>query len=84
MELEGTVTDGLILPDTGTAPLDEGTRVIIIAPDSNPVGRSAPVSQRPVRISLAELLKDFKGVIDDMPADYAEQVDHYLYGTPKR
>jgi hypothetical protein len=33
--------------------------------------------------TLAGLLK-YAGVLPDMPADFAEQHDHYIHGTPKR
>lgn len=44
----------------------------------------------PVRVevveteTLAERLKDFIGIVDDMPSDWAEQHDHYIHGTPKK
>ena len=44
----------------------------------------------PVRVelieteTLAERLKDLIGIVDDMPADWAEQHDHYIHGTPKK
>ena len=34
--------------------------------------------------TLAERLKDFIGVVDDMPPEWAEQHDHYIHGTPKK
>jgi predicted DNA-binding antitoxin AbrB/MazE fold protein len=34
--------------------------------------------------TLLERLKDFVGVIDDLPEDSSTNLDHYLYGTPKR
>jgi len=83
MELEGTVIGGIVIPDGGGASLDEGARVTIIAPSAK--RGDIPVAEESQGIrSLAELLKDFKGVVDDLPSDYAEQLDHYLYGTPKR
>lgn len=44
----------------------------------------------PVRVeliegeTLAERLKDFIGIVDGMPADLAEQHDHYIHGTAKK
>jgi hypothetical protein len=35
------------------------------------------------RRTLYELLKDFDGLIADLPADFAAHHDHYLYGSPK-
>ena len=34
--------------------------------------------------SLLERLKDVVGSIDDLPEDSSENLDHYLYGSPKR
>lgn len=44
----------------------------------------------PVRVelleteTLAERLRDFIGIVSDMPSDWAEQHDHYIHGTPKK
>jgi hypothetical protein len=71
MELEGVVLNGVIVPDeAGTLP--EGARVRIspiVEEQSLPFGvRFAP----------------FKGAAAGLPADLAEQHDHYRLGTPKR
>ncbi len=34
--------------------------------------------------TLAERLKDFIGAVDDLPEDASVNVDHYLYGHPKK
>jgi hypothetical protein len=34
--------------------------------------------------TLYDSLKDFIGVVDDLPEDFSVNHDHYLYGTPKR
>ena len=34
--------------------------------------------------SLLERLRDFVGVVDDLPPDASVNLDHYRYGTPKR
>ena len=34
--------------------------------------------------TLLERMKNFVGVIDDLPEDSSSNLDHYLYGTPKR
>jgi hypothetical protein len=36
------------------------------------------------RPTLYELFKDFDGLALDLPADFAANHDHYLYGSPKR
>lgn len=34
--------------------------------------------------TLYERLKDFIGSVDDLPPDASVNIDHYLYGHPKR
>jgi hypothetical protein len=70
MELEGVVHDGVVVPDDGSA-LAEGTRV-----------RITPVSDNGK--SFGERYAEFKGALPDLPADLAEQHDHYRLGTPKK
>jgi predicted DNA-binding antitoxin AbrB/MazE fold protein len=44
-----------------------------------------PVASPVVRVpSLFERLKDIVGTVDDLPEDSSTNLDHYLYGTPKR
>jgi hypothetical protein len=31
-----------------------------------------------------EAMAEFAGVVQELPADYARNHDHYLHGTPKR
>ncbi len=40
-----------------------------------------PASSAP---TLLERLQRVVGAVDDLPADSSSQLDHYLYGTPKR
>jgi hypothetical protein len=76
MSLEGRIHEGTVIFDAPVS-LPEGTRV-----------RVEPVSEPPEQSgdgeSLLDILGDVVGSIDDLPADLAEQHDHYLYGTPKR
>lgn len=71
MELEGVVHDGVIVPDDATA-LPEGMRVRI-----SPLPLEA---QKP----FGERFAKFKGAAPGLPADLAQQHDHYRLGTPKR
>ena len=71
MELEGVVHNGVIVPDDATA-LAEGTRVRI-----TPVSLEKPQT-------FGERFAQFKGAVPGLPADLAEQHDHYRLGTPKR
>jgi hypothetical protein len=71
MELTGVVHNGVIVPDNASE-LSEGMRVRITpAPQEEP----APFGQR---------FAEFKGAIPGVPADLAEQHEHYRLGTPKR
>jgi hypothetical protein len=71
MELEGVVHNGVIVPDDATA-LPEGMRVRI-----TPVPLETP---RP----FGERFAPFKGAAAGLPADLANQHEHYRLGTPKR
>jgi hypothetical protein len=68
MEWEGTVHNGVVVVESDT-PLPEGAKVRVVLPAHS---------------TLGERLKKFKGVAQDLPADLAENHDHYLHGTPKR
>lgn len=70
MELEGVVHNGVIVPDDATA-LPEGTRV-----------RITPALEKPR--PFGERFAQFKVAVPGLPADLAEQHDHYRLGTPKR
>lgn len=71
MKLEGVVRNGIIVPDDATA-LTEGMRVRI-----NPIPQEEP---KP----FGERFVQFKGAIPGLPADLADQHDHYRLGMPNR
>jgi hypothetical protein len=70
VEFEGTVKNGMIVVDS-PEPLPEGAHVRVI------------LSETDAKPTLDALLK-YAGVLTDMPADFAEQHDHYIHGTPRR
>ena len=72
MTVEGTVKNGVIVLDEPEK-LPEGVRVKVVL-DQNP----------PPDESLRELLLRFAGSCPGLPADMAQQHDHYIHGTPKR
>ncbi len=41
------------------------------------------LGRTPVR-AWGEAMAEFAGVVQELPADYASNHDHYLHGTPKR
>jgi hypothetical protein len=78
MTLHGHVHNGVIVLDN-QLPLPEGAavQVQIVVPPS-------PPRQDEEIPTLAERLKDFIGILEDLPEDAASNHDHYLYGTPKK
>lgn len=69
MSIIGTVQNGTIrLPDGVQLP--DGTEVRI---------ETIEVKPR----SLAERYASFAGAADDLPADLARNLDHYVHGQPK-
>jgi hypothetical protein len=70
MTIMGTVRNGTIVLENEQK-LPDGTRVqVIVQP-----GESEP--------TLTGLLK-YAGCMPDLPADFAQQHDHYIHGTPKK
>ena len=71
MTYRGHVKDRVVVLEPGVE-LPEGIEVSV-----------EPVAP-PARKTLAEQLGDLIGSVPDLPADMAEQHDHYLHGAPKR
>ena len=73
MLLEGHIRNGVVVFDEPVS-----------LPDGTPV-RVEPIEKPPEQPkSLLERLGDVIGTVDDLPADAALHVDHYLYGHPKK
>ena len=70
MEYRGKVTGGVVVLEPGVD-LPEGAevRVEVLTPD---------------RTTLGQRLMKFAGRAQGLPADMAENHDHYLHGQPKR
>ena len=70
----GEIRDGVVVFEGAPPPLAAGTRVRVepIEPEED----STP--------TLAKRLKPIIGAAKGLPADLAEQHDHYLHGSPKR
>ena len=71
MVYRGYVKGGVVVLDPKVE-IPEGTEVKV-----------EPVPA-PTRRTLAEQLGDLIGSVPDLPADMAQQHDHYLHGAPKR
>jgi hypothetical protein len=78
MTLPGHVKNGTIVFDQPVV-LPEGAavRVEVI----NPAAATPAEQQAP---TLYERLKPFVGSLPELPPDASANLDHYLYGTPKR
>ncbi len=76
MSLEGHIENGKVVLDEASS-LPEGTPVRV-EPCERPqalAGESA---------SFLDRLREFVGCMDDLPEDSAANLDHDLYGHPKR
>jgi len=74
MSFTGHVENGVVVFDNPNA-LPDGTAVKVEA--------LAPPA-RPTKRSLLDRLGDVVGKAEGLPADAAQNVDHYLYGHPKK
>ena len=71
MSVIGVVEDGkVVLPPEVQLP--SGTRVRV---------EPLPAEEQG---SLADALRDYIGIFDDLPSDLARNHDHYIHGAPKR
>lgn len=83
-ELTGKVVDGVVVFENGES-LPEGTSVKIAPVAELPTEDATEDVPEDVR-RMREMLLSHAGVIDDpdLPRDLADNLDHYLYGTPRR
>ena len=60
--------------------------VVLAGPDTLPEGTEVRVEplEATGEPTLAERFQDVIGAAVDLPADMADNHDHYLHGTPKR
>lgn len=78
MGLIGMVKNGVVVFDGQVAPA-EGTKVRV-----EPVEAAEPDEMAGHRARLSERLLKVAGTDQGLPADMAENHDHYLHGQPKR
>jgi hypothetical protein len=69
----GEVRNGVVVFEGDASPLADGTKVRVEAVDT----------ERELA-ALRDLLLSVAGKAEGLPADLAEQHDHYLHGQPKR
>lgn len=80
MTLHGHVENGAIIFDPPIA-LPEGAAVEVQVISVPAGAKPLPSAETP---SLLERMKDFVGAFDGLPPDASVNLDHYLYGSPKR
>ena len=83
----GEVRGGVVVFDPGAAPLPEGTKVQMqpIVASGGDDGGSQP-AEDPVARTRAWLLRmaaEAEALAPDLPADLAENHDHYAHGKPR-
>jgi predicted DNA-binding antitoxin AbrB/MazE fold protein len=64
--------------------LPNGLRVHLRVEEQNGTDGAETLPEDKATPTLLERMKDIVGVIDDLPDDSSVNLDHYLYGTPKR
>jgi hypothetical protein len=74
MVLEGTIRNGTIVLDQPPL-LPDGTRIEVVVKEETEENQPK---------TLRDVLLHSAGCLSDLPADFAEQHDHYIHGTPKR
>ena len=76
MEYYGKVTNGVVVLEKGDG-LPEGMRVRV-----SPLEESSSIGTS--KGALGQRLLKYAGKAENLPADMADQHDHYLHGRPKR
>ena len=75
----GHIQNGMIVLDESTT-LPDGMKVRVAIV---PVSSDASAAEEQPK-TLYERYQSIIGVAEGLPADFAEQHDHYIHGTPKR
>jgi len=79
MVVRAHIQNGQLILDEPLA-LPDGTEVDLSVSVRPTEDREEPQQAE----NLLEQLREMIGSAEGLPSDYAEQHDHYLYGTPKR
>jgi hypothetical protein len=72
------VFDGEVLRPVEPLDLEPNTRYRVTI-EEQPTPSERETEEQPPLMTFLDLAQDL-----DLPTDFAEQHDHYLYGTPKR
>jgi hypothetical protein len=79
MTYKGHVKNGVIVLDE-PSDLPDGTQVEVLPVRSE----QSETSEGPPPPTVAERYRRFIGKAEGLPPDYSVNLDHYLYGMPKR
>jgi len=82
MTLRGRIKKGKVLLDNPKA-LPDGTEVEVRPIRARKPNKARPKKKQSPR-SLAERYAAFIGKAKGLPSDMSQNLDHYLYGLPKR
>jgi hypothetical protein len=77
MTFNGHIENGQVVFDVAPG-LPNGTPVVVTI-----VENSAPKEEREIP-TLYERLKPIIGIAEGLPPDASQNIDHYLYGHPKK
>lgn len=80
MVYPGQVKKGTVVLDASKAVPDGSEVAVRVQRDS--ARRTGKGHKR--NPTLLERFRHIVGIVDDLPPDFSENHDHYLYGTPKR
>jgi hypothetical protein len=83
MTVRGKVKNGKVVLDDPSA-LADGTEVEVRTTRQRKPARKSARKPKPKPRSLAERLANVIGKATNLPADASVNIDHYLYGMPKR
>lgn len=83
MAVRGKIKNGKVVLEDPKA-LAEGTEVEVRPAKKKRPGGKRPKAKKPPQRTLAERLAPFIGAVKDLPPDMSVNLDHYLYGHPKR
>jgi hypothetical protein len=77
MTFNGHIENGRVVFDAATG-LPDGTPVVVT------IVKEATVDEHREIPTLYERLKPFIGTVEGLPPDASQNIDHYLYGHPKK
>jgi predicted DNA-binding antitoxin AbrB/MazE fold protein len=82
-DIDAIYDQGVFRPVVPAA-LAEGARVRLRVEEESAPGRIESGSSGQELPTLLERMQDFVGTVHNLPPDASVNLDHYLYGTPKR